>query len=99
MEINNPIFKEAISPGLTFFSMFCVKSICGLYRLTISLKMKVTNICRNYLWYNTLHFPGVSWLKGNAECLPVADNSYDAYTIAFGIRNTTHINKVNLIIH
>ena len=37
---------------------------------------------------------GISWLKGNAECLPVADNSYDAYTIAFGIRNTTHIDKV-----
>ncbi|XP_045171678.2 2-methoxy-6-polyprenyl-1,4-benzoquinol methylase, mitochondrial-like [Mercenaria mercenaria] len=39
-------------------------------------------------------YSGMSWLQGNAECLPVEDNSYDAYTIAFGIRNCTHIDKV-----
>ncbi|XP_041349717.1 2-methoxy-6-polyprenyl-1,4-benzoquinol methylase, mitochondrial-like [Gigantopelta aegis] len=37
---------------------------------------------------------GISWLKGNAECLPIDDNTYDLYTIAFGIRNCTHIDKV-----
>ncbi|KAL4224325.1 2-hexaprenyl-6-methoxy-1 [Mactra antiquata] len=37
---------------------------------------------------------GISWLKGNAESLPVQDNTFDAYTIAFGIRNCTHIDKV-----
>ncbi|XP_052215717.1 2-methoxy-6-polyprenyl-1,4-benzoquinol methylase, mitochondrial-like isoform X3 [Dreissena polymorpha] len=37
---------------------------------------------------------GISWLKGNAECLPIEDNSFDVYTIAFGIRNCTHIDKV-----
>src|SRR5690606_37555913 len=30
---------------------------------------------------------------GNAEQLPFADNSFDAYTIAFGIRNVTNIDK------
>ncbi len=30
---------------------------------------------------------------GNAECLPFPDRSFDAYTIAFGIRNVTHIDK------
>jgi demethylmenaquinone methyltransferase/2-methoxy-6-polyprenyl-1,4-benzoquinol methylase len=34
---------------------------------------------------------GVEWVCGNAESLPVEDSSYDAYTIAFGIRNVTHI--------
>jgi len=34
---------------------------------------------------------GISWLCGNAEDLPVADNSYDVYTIAFGIRNVVRI--------
>ncbi len=29
---------------------------------------------------------------GNAECLPFPDRHFDAYTIAFGIRNVTHIN-------
>ncbi len=28
---------------------------------------------------------------GDAEALPAPDNSFDAYTIAFGIRNVTHI--------
>ena len=29
----------------------------------------------------------------NAEALPFADRSFDAYTIAFGIRNVTHIDR------
>jgi demethylmenaquinone methyltransferase/2-methoxy-6-polyprenyl-1,4-benzoquinol methylase len=33
----------------------------------------------------------VCWLCGDAECLPVHDSSMDACTIAFGIRNVTHI--------
>ncbi|XP_049840643.1 2-methoxy-6-polyprenyl-1,4-benzoquinol methylase, mitochondrial isoform X1 [Schistocerca gregaria] len=36
----------------------------------------------------------ISWLCGDAENLPVEDCSYNAYTIAFGIRNCTHIDKV-----
>lgn len=36
----------------------------------------------------------ISWLLGNAEQLPVSDDSYDVYTVAFGIRNMTHIDRV-----
>lgn len=35
----------------------------------------------------------ISWIEGNAEKLPFKDNSFNAYTIAFGIRNVTHIDK------
>ncbi len=35
----------------------------------------------------------IRWVCGNAECLPLPDASVDAYTIAFGIRNVTHIDK------
>lgn len=35
----------------------------------------------------------LTWVEGNAECLPMPDNSFDSYTIAFGIRNVTHIEK------
>lgn len=34
---------------------------------------------------------GLQWICGNAEVLPFPDSSFDAYTIAFGIRNVTHI--------
>jgi demethylmenaquinone methyltransferase/2-methoxy-6-polyprenyl-1,4-benzoquinol methylase len=33
----------------------------------------------------------IDFVEGNAEQLPFADKSFDAYTIAFGIRNVTHI--------
>lgn len=33
----------------------------------------------------------LNWVCGNAETLPFPDASFDAYTIAFGIRNVTHI--------
>ena len=33
------------------------------------------------------------WVCGDAEKLPVPDASMDAYTIAFGIRNVTHIDQ------
>lgn len=36
---------------------------------------------------------GIDWVAGNAESLPVADRSFDAYTIAFGLRNVTRIDK------
>ena len=38
----------------------------------------------------------LDWVCGNAECLPFDDASFDAYTIAFGIRNVTHIDKALL---
>lgn len=33
----------------------------------------------------------MTWTCGDAETLPLPDKSVDAYTIAFGIRNVTHI--------
>ncbi len=35
----------------------------------------------------------LTWVVGDAECLPVATAVSDAYTIAFGLRNVTHIAK------
>ena len=36
---------------------------------------------------------GLIWAEENAEALSFGDASFDAYTIAFGIRNVTHIAK------
>ncbi len=35
----------------------------------------------------------IEWVCADAESLPLPDNRFDAYTIAFGIRNVTHIDK------
>ncbi len=35
----------------------------------------------------------LNWMNGNAENLPFPDRSFDAYTIAFGIRNVTHMDR------
>jgi demethylmenaquinone methyltransferase / 2-methoxy-6-polyprenyl-1,4-benzoquinol methylase len=35
----------------------------------------------------------ITCIEGNAETLPFEDASFDAYTIAFGIRNVTHIDR------
>ena len=35
----------------------------------------------------------ISWVTGNAEMLPIESGTMDSYTIAFGIRNVTHIDR------
>jgi demethylmenaquinone methyltransferase / 2-methoxy-6-polyprenyl-1,4-benzoquinol methylase len=37
--------------------------------------------------------PRITITQGNAEALPFPDRTFDAYTIAFGIRNVTHIDQ------
>lgn len=39
---------------------------------------------------------GIKWVCGNAENLPISDSSVDLYTIAYGLRNVTHIDKALL---
>ena len=36
---------------------------------------------------------GLAWAEENAETLSFGDAQFDAYTIAFGIRNVTHIDR------
>jgi demethylmenaquinone methyltransferase / 2-methoxy-6-polyprenyl-1,4-benzoquinol methylase len=35
----------------------------------------------------------IAWAAGDAQALPFPDRSFDAYTIAFGIRNVTRIDR------
>jgi len=42
---------------------------------------------------NLKDFRNIKWVKAYAEELPVKDNFYDFYTISYGIRNVTDINK------
>ncbi len=36
---------------------------------------------------------GITWVAGDAECLPMENNSVDAYTTAFCIRNVTRVER------
>ena len=42
---------------------------------------------------NLKKFKNIQWKKGKAELLPVKDNSFDYYSISYGIRNVTDIYK------
>ena len=42
---------------------------------------------------------GLDWILGDAERLPLPDESVDAYTIAFGIRNVTRIDAALTEVH
>ena len=39
------------------------------------------------------NFKNIKWIISPAEKLPIADNSFDYYTISFGLRNTKNLNK------
>ena len=39
----------------------------------------------------------ISWREGDAMKLPFEDESFDAYTIAYGIRNVVRIDEVIII--
>ena len=42
---------------------------------------------------NLKEFKNIKWIKARAEKLPLKDNIFDFYTISYGIRNVTDINK------
>ena len=48
---------------------------------------------------NMSHYGEIEWREVNAEQIPFPDHSFDAVTIAFGIRNVTHIDKALAEIH
>jgi len=42
---------------------------------------------------NLKHFQNIKWIKSKAETLPVPDDTYDFYSISYGIRNVSDINQ------
>ena len=42
---------------------------------------------------NLKKYKNFEWIKAAAEVLPIKDNSFDYYTISYGIRNVSDINK------
>jgi demethylmenaquinone methyltransferase/2-methoxy-6-polyprenyl-1,4-benzoquinol methylase len=42
---------------------------------------------------NLKKLKNINWIKSQAEKLPLKDNTYDYYSISYGIRNVSDINK------
>ena len=42
---------------------------------------------------NLVNFKNIKWIMSRAESLPVKDDIYDFYSISYGIRNVSDINK------
>ena len=42
---------------------------------------------------NLKNFKNIEWVKSRAENLPVKDNMFDFYSISYGIRNVSDVNK------
>ena len=40
-----------------------------------------------------INFKKLNWITARAENLPLADNTFDLYSISFGLRNTKSLNK------
>ena len=40
-----------------------------------------------------IEFKNINWVSASAEKLPISSNSFDFYTISFGLRNTKNLNK------
>ena len=41
-----------------------------------------------------LGYQNIEWVCGDAQNLPFADQVFDAYTIAYGMRNVVDVDKV-----
>ena len=42
---------------------------------------------------NLANFKNIKWIKSGAESLPVKDNMFDFYSISYGIRNVSDVDK------
>tara|TARA_Y100001970_G_scaffold266308_1_gene354816 strand:+ start:3553 stop:4257 length:705 start_codon:yes stop_codon:yes gene_type:complete len=57
--------------------------------LCVDQNINMINECKK----NLGEYKNISWKVSNAEKLNVPDNSFDFYTISFGLRNTKNVNK------
>ena len=57
--------------------------------LCVDSNAKMINECKK----NLKKYKNINWKVCNAEKLNIDDNSFDFYTISFGLRNTKNINK------
>jgi len=72
--------------------------IAKLFSNTVKHSAKITCVEPNNEMFekgknNLKKYKNIEWIKATAEVLPIKDNSFDYYTISYGIRNVSDINK------
>jgi len=72
--------------------------IAKLFSNTVKHSAKITCVEPNNEMFekgknNLKKYKNIQWIKAAAEVLPIKDNSFDYYTISYGIRNVSDINK------
>jgi demethylmenaquinone methyltransferase / 2-methoxy-6-polyprenyl-1,4-benzoquinol methylase len=72
--------------------------IAKLFLDNTNINSKVTCVDPNKGMINKgkeklIKYKNIKWIVAPAEKLPIPDNSFDFYTISFGLRNTKNLNK------
>ena len=74
----------------------CITEVCYIQIQVLkfhTLVLIYIIIMRTYFLIGLGKAQSLVWIEGDAESLSFKDESFDGYTIAFGIRNVTHIDK------
>ncbi len=87
-QLNNSLIDVASGTG----------NIAELFSKRISNSGEISCVEPNEEMYvsgksNLKNFKNIKWFKNFAEKLPFKDNTFDFYTISYGIRNVTDINQ------
>lgn len=71
---------------------FLMVKIKGVRITVCDINPAMLNVGKSRAMDRGLH-GAINWVEGNAEELPFPDASFDKVTIAFGLRNVTHLSK------
>ncbi len=96
---NNLISMMNPSPGQKLLDVACGTGDIGkLYSKATNYKSEVLSIDPNENMImkgkkKLSKYKNINWKIGSGESLKIESNTFDFYTISFGIRNTSNINK------
>ncbi len=88
------------SPNQTLIDVACgTGDIARLFLENVNQSSQITCVDPNKGMISKakkklIKYKNLKWIIASAENLPIAENSFDFYTISFGIRNTKNLNKV-----
>ena len=85
-KLNSASVRQLVSKHTDTLKSYPTNPLITICDLTPDMLAEGRDRAANKGWVNDFE-----WVTGNAESLPFPDASFDVYTIAFGLRNVTHI--------